>query len=146
MAAKSAIRRATESRIAAATALIDNQLRSQPGAKPLGEASRAYWAVTHAQQPDNAPLTLPTNPTFTQVRRIDDYQREIDAAAQDHEVPREFVKIRCRLNGGLMPLDLNLADLRDALGLPSYDLRPPYRPPVASSAPTVNMEDEDHMH
>ncbi|GMF60072.1 unnamed protein product [Phytophthora fragariaefolia] len=71
--------------------------------------------------------------------------REIDAAAQDHEVPREFVKIRCRLNGGLVPLDLNLADLRDALGLPSYDLRPPYQPPLASSAPTVNMEDEDHM-
>ncbi|KAE8999317.1 hypothetical protein PF005_g15607 [Phytophthora fragariae] len=28
------------------------------------------------------------------LRRIDDYQREIDAAAQEHEVPREFVKIR----------------------------------------------------
>ncbi|GMF58038.1 unnamed protein product [Phytophthora fragariaefolia] len=133
-------------RIAAATSLIGNRLRSQPDAEPLGEASRAYWAVTHARQPDNAPLTLPTNPTFTQLRRIDDYQREIDAAAQDHEVPREFVKIRCRLNGGLVPLDRNLAVMRAALGLPSYDLRPPYRPPLASSAPTVNMEDADHMH
>ncbi|KAE8952770.1 hypothetical protein PR002_g32582 [Phytophthora rubi] len=41
VAARSTIRRATEGRIAVATALIDNQLRSQPEAESLGEASPA---------------------------------------------------------------------------------------------------------
>ncbi|GMF44143.1 unnamed protein product [Phytophthora fragariaefolia] len=121
----------------------------------LGFCARVHRKIDQMKEiewPGDGPILLKPTAGATQAKFVAlaegdaELAREIDAAAQDHEVPREFVKIRCRLNGGLVPLDLNLADLRDALGLPSYDRRPPYRPPVASSAPTVNMEDEDHMH
>lgn len=125
--------------------MIDEHLTSHPEGQQLGEASRAYWAVTHARQPDQTPLTLPTNATFTQLQRIDAYQREADSESLQRAVSPEFVTVRCRLNGGLVPLDLNIADLREALGLPDYNLRPPYRPPVPGSNPAVNVQDTDHM-
>ncbi|OWY94038.1 hypothetical protein PHMEG_00036354, partial [Phytophthora megakarya] len=139
------IRRATEGRIAAATALIDEHLNALPADEQLGDASPAYWAVSHARQPEQTPLSMPTNPTFTQLRRIDALQRETDLETEAQRSPSEFVTVRCRLNGGLVPLDLHVGDLRAALGLPDYDLRPPFRPPVTGSNPAVNVEDTDHM-
>ncbi|KAE9297442.1 hypothetical protein PF008_g23745 [Phytophthora fragariae] len=80
VAASATIRRATEGRIVAAASLIDEHLSALPGEQQLGEASRAHWVVTHARQPKQTPLAIPTNPTFTQLRRIDDYQREASSA------------------------------------------------------------------
>ncbi|KAE9348506.1 hypothetical protein PR003_g6379 [Phytophthora rubi] len=128
VAASATIRRATEGRIAAAASLIDEHLSALPAEQQLGETSRAYWAVTHARQPEQTPLAIPTNHTFTQLRRIDDYQREADEESQQRAASPEFVTVRRRLNGGVVPLDLNVTDLREALGLPDYSLRPPYEP------------------
>ncbi|ETO69784.1 hypothetical protein F444_13686 [Phytophthora nicotianae P1976] len=145
VSASSSICRATEGRIAAATSLIDEHLSSLPVEDQLGDASRAYWAVSHARQLEQTPLVMPTNPTFNQVRRIDALQRDADVETQSRTAPREFVTVRCRLNGGLVPLELHVAELREALGLPDYDLRPSFREPLPTTSPTVNVEDVDHM-
>ncbi|ETI45980.1 hypothetical protein, variant 2 [Phytophthora nicotianae] len=50
VSASMSIRRASEGRIAAATSLIDEHLSSLPVEDQLGDASRAYWAVSHARQ------------------------------------------------------------------------------------------------
>ncbi|OWZ06682.1 hypothetical protein PHMEG_00021032 [Phytophthora megakarya] len=76
--ATTTIRRATEGCIAAATALIDGHLNALPADEQLRDVSRAYWAVCHARQPEQILLSMPTNPTFTQLRRIDALQREMD--------------------------------------------------------------------
>ncbi|KAE9039563.1 hypothetical protein PR001_g7463 [Phytophthora rubi] len=91
IAASTTIRRATEGRIATAATLINEPLTSHPEGEQLGEASQAYWAVTHARQPDQTPLTIPTNPTFTQLQRIDAYQREADNESLQRAVSPEFV-------------------------------------------------------
>jgi hypothetical protein len=118
--------------------LIDDLLTSHPDGQQLGEALRAYWAVTHARQPDQTPLTLLTNPTFTQLPCIDAYQREAENKSQLRVVSPEFVTVRFRLNECLVPLGLNVADLREPLGLPDYSLRPPYRPPFpAATLPSM---------
>jgi hypothetical protein len=49
------------------------------------------------------------------------------------------------MNGGIVPLDLNLADIRAGLGLPAYALRPPYRTPLQGFEPATNIEDVDHI-
>ncbi|ETP15753.1 hypothetical protein, variant [Phytophthora nicotianae CJ01A1] len=139
------IRRASEGRIAAATSLIDEHLSSLPVEDQLGDASRAYWAVSHARQLEQTPLVMPTNPTFNQLRRINALQRDADVEIISRTAPRDFVTVRCRLTGGLVPLELHVAELREALGLPDYDLRPPFREPLLTSSPTVNVEDVDLM-
>ena len=78
VAASGTILRATEGCVAAAATLINDRMRSFSATEQLDEASRAYWAVTQARQPENT-----TKPTFTQLRRIDDYQRAIDSATED---------------------------------------------------------------
>ncbi|KAE9124447.1 hypothetical protein PF005_g6679 [Phytophthora fragariae] len=142
VATSATIRRATEGRIAAAASLIDEYLSALPAEQQLGEASRAYWAVTHARQPEQTPLAIPTNHTFTQLRRIDDYQREADEESQQRAASPEFGTVRRRLNGGMIPLDLNVTDLREALGLQSASA---VRAPVPSSTPAVNMKDTVHL-
>ncbi|KAE9037866.1 hypothetical protein PR002_g6335 [Phytophthora rubi] len=116
VAASATIRRATEGRIAAAASLIDEHLSALPAEQQLGETSRAYWAVTHARQPEQTPLAIPTNHTFTQLRRIDDYQREADEESQQRAASPEFVTSASAV-----------------------------RAPVPSSTPAVNMQDTDHL-
>lgn len=90
-------------------------------------------------------MTVPTTATFTQLRHIDQQQQEIDSQADRASMEPDFVQIRCRLNGGMIPLELHLGDLRESLGLPAYSLRPPYRAPIDTVPPTENMVDVDHI-
>lgn len=142
--ASSVIRRTTESRVATAAARIDEHLAQHPTIPPFGPASRSYWAIQHARQPDSAPVEVPSNTTFNQLRMIDESQRSIDVAAVASSAEPEYVTVRCKLNGGTVPLQLHLGDLRQQLGLPMYPLAPPYRQPVETAPPVFNMEDVDH--
>ena len=40
---------------------------------------------------------------------------------------------------------VNVAELRSALGLPAFDLCPPYRSPISGPQPATNMDDVDHL-
>jgi hypothetical protein len=57
----------------------------------------------------------------------------------------EFFSVRCRINGGIVDLELSVEDIRRALGLPNYSLCPPYRAPVDAPDPLINMHDVDHQ-
>lgn len=75
---------------------------------------------------------------------IDESQRSIDIAAVASSTEPEYVTVRCKLNGGTVPLQQHLGDLRQQLGLPMYPLAPPYRQSVETAPPVSNMEDVDH--
>lgn len=144
------IRRATEARVAASAAAISELLEQDESNRSYGPASQRYWAISHARQPEGTPLEPPTSATFAQLQRIDAHQSDINAADESQEQQqidpnqRRFVRVGCRLNGGIIDLDLDLADLRRAVGLPSYDLFPAFRPEIEVTTPAVNANDTDH--
>lgn len=142
--ATSVMHRAAGARIASATAQINEHLSQQPSAPQFGPASRSYWAIRHARQPDDAQLEVPSSTTFTQLRMIDEHQRSIDSATSAAAHEPEYVTIRYKLNGDTVPLQVHLADLRQQLVLPHYALAPPFRQPIEAASPVVNMEDVDH--
>ncbi|EGZ27745.1 hypothetical protein PHYSODRAFT_293481 [Phytophthora sojae] len=132
---------------------LELQRRPQPFTSSLlaKRLQKPVLGDSHAQQPDGAPpLVPPSSATFRQLQHVDEAQAEI-AAAQDQlqtqqggSDQRNFVRVMGRLNGGIVSLDLDMADLRRAMGLPSYDLFPAFRPTLDESSPAENIEDEDH--
>ncbi|DAZ92639.1 TPA: hypothetical protein N0F65_003452, partial [Lagenidium giganteum] len=92
----------------------------------FGPASRHDWATTHAWQPDGTAVIPPSSVTFDQLRAIDRHQREIDTVNANRNNESDFVRVRCRINGGVVELELSIEDLRSGLGLPSYRLCPPF--------------------
>ncbi|KAG6948187.1 hypothetical protein JG688_00015206 [Phytophthora aleatoria] len=50
------------------------------------------------------------------------------------------------MHGVVVPLFLNVSDLRDTLELPTYSLRLPFREPrdLGTLDPAQDMKDEDH--
>ncbi|RLN94670.1 hypothetical protein BBJ28_00026643 [Nothophytophthora sp. Chile5] len=138
------LRRATPARVAIAASQINAHISSSGSSEQYGPASQAYWAITQARQPENAPLVEPTGSAFVQLRHIDQQQHMIDSRTEAASVDAEYATVRCRLNGGLVPLDLHVGDLRAVLGLPPYPSRPPFREPIEVQPPNQNMEDVDH--
>lgn len=140
-----AIRRATPGRVEASTSLIHAHLSQTNSSDAFGPASRRYWAIHHARQPEGTPVAPPESTTFAQLQLIDSQQREIDDAAVARVAEPEFIPVRCRLNGDIIKLYLSVEDLRSGLGLPAYSLRPPYRAPLPTTDNVVNVDDTDHM-
>ncbi|KAE9156354.1 hypothetical protein PF002_g33211 [Phytophthora fragariae] len=114
-----------------------------------GPASQRYIAVAQARLPDGAPMTVPDNTTFRQLQHIDTQQLAMDSAMAEaqEQADQEYRAVRIKLHGIPVPVQVNISDLREALGLPNYSLRPPFRPPtnIETPAPTTNMEDDDHI-
>ncbi|DAZ92781.1 TPA: hypothetical protein N0F65_000340 [Lagenidium giganteum] len=142
VATQTTIRRATEARVATAATMIDNFITQTNSTEEFGDVSRHYWAVTHARQPEGAPIVPPTSATFTQLQYIDRMQSEID---QNATTPSsDFMRIRCRINGDVVHLELSVEDVCRGLGLPAYSLAPPYRNPTTNIQPSIKMPDIDH--
>ncbi|KAF4044968.1 hypothetical protein GN244_ATG02674 [Phytophthora infestans] len=138
------IRRATESRVQASAAAISELLEREGARDMYGPASQRYWAISHARQPEGTPLEPPTNATFSQLQRVDAMQSDIIAQQENNSDQRQFVRVSCRLNGGVIPLDIDVVKLRQALGLPSYNLFPPFRADLDTTYPTENIDDDEH--
>lgn len=126
------------------SSLLAKRLQKRMGRWPSG-TGRFPRSTT-----GRSPLVPPSSATFRQLQHVDEAQAEI-AAAQDQlqtqqggSDQRNFVRVMGRLNGGIVSLDLDMADLRRAMGLPSYDLFPAFRPTLDESSPAENIEDEDH--
>lgn len=130
------VHRATETRMQAATARINQHLVETGTQERYGPASLGYWAQSQARLPDDAPLNPPINTTMSQLQHIDVMQRGIDEEKQGEmrEVEADYVYIR-----------MSVKDLRRALGLPSFPLYAPYREGVSSQPPAENVEDVDHQ-
>ncbi|KAF4045339.1 hypothetical protein GN244_ATG02249 [Phytophthora infestans] len=138
------IRRATESRVQASAAAISELLEREGARDMYGPASQRYWAISHARQPEGTPLEPPTNATFSQLQRVDAMQSDIIAQQENNSEQRQFVRVGCRLNKGVIPLDIGVVELRQARGLPSYNLFPPFRADLDTTYPTENIDDDEH--
>ncbi|ETN07788.1 hypothetical protein F442_10999 [Phytophthora nicotianae P10297] len=121
-----------------------NSIHRATAARP---ASLEYWATVQARQSDGAPVIQPNNETFRQLNYIDararQHQQEVAAASSAANT--ETRRIHIMINGVSVPIDLNIREVWAALGLPGYDLRPPYRErvvrAVAVPEDTADIED-----
>lgn len=130
--------------MAAAAIAVDDHIAAHNADGQYGPATRRYWAISHARQPEGTAVEPPAGNTFAQLQHIDALQRGIDAANDERVRESEFVTVTCRLNGGLIPLELRVSELRAALGLPQYPLCPPYRGSTHSPTAFENILDVDH--
>ncbi|KAI9988286.1 hypothetical protein PInf_021684 [Phytophthora infestans] len=109
--------------MAQASRNIAETLRSENREAP-GPASLEYWATVQARQHDDAPVVQPNNETFRQLNYIDARarQHQHEVAAATSAANAETRRIRIMTNGVLVPIDLNIQEVRSVLGLPGYDL------------------------
>lgn len=143
--------RATKARIASASRAVrafvaDNDI---PGR--VGEISQEYWTITHARQPTDTPVSVPTNRTFLQMQALDALRCENDPQHNpigSNSGENDFRPIRIRgIGDGVTTLQISVSDLRLALGLPNHDLLATgifNSPPDAIGVPD-DQEDIDHM-
>ncbi|KAJ8571668.1 hypothetical protein ON010_g5168 [Phytophthora cinnamomi] len=114
-----------------------------------GPAIQTYMAVIQARLPDGAPLVVPNNTTFQQLQQVDAQHAAMEEAMQaDQQLSNaEYHLVRIKIQDVPVAMQVNISDIRAALGLPDYSLSPPFRAPtdVATSAPEGNMEDIDHL-
>ena len=73
--------------------------------------------------------------------RLAEFDEQREARERDVFRVVDFV-----VNGIHVPFQFNLSQMRNALGLPDYELVPVFRPPVAGSAPETNINDVDHEY
>ncbi|KAE9358535.1 hypothetical protein PF008_g2641 [Phytophthora fragariae] len=103
-------------------------------------------SVQQARLPEEAPIQTPDDATFRQLQWIDQQEEAMEQENTNQASHGEYQTVRVIFEGVPIPLRMNVADLRLALGLPSYSLRPPYRAPSNNAIPDpeVNMDDIDH--
>uniref|UniRef100_K3WNZ1 Uncharacterized protein n=1 Tax=Globisporangium ultimum (strain ATCC 200006 / CBS 805.95 / DAOM BR144) TaxID=431595 RepID=K3WNZ1_GLOUD len=112
-------------------------LEFDPNVRVSGIA-HAYWAVTHARQPEGTAVSNPQSATFYQMQHLDEMSSNLhDSVDQE----REYKKVTVRLQGSSdLAISINIKELRAALGLPNYTLvadgifRSPQPPPVPAKA------------
>lgn len=141
------LRRTTELRIKEQMPRVASFLRDQDVS--AGAASTTYMAVTQARLPKGAALQVPDTATFHHLQYIDRQQESIDQsrAAGQQVDQQDYVVIRVRIHDVPVPMQVNISNLREALGLHSYSLRPPFRAPVDVNKPSPDedMDDIDHQ-
>ncbi|KAJ8527358.1 hypothetical protein ON010_g14905 [Phytophthora cinnamomi] len=139
------LRRATAARVEEQTPRIAAFVREH--AIDAGPATLRYISVRQARLPDEARIQTPDDTMFRQLQWIDQQEVDMQAAQDeaDHVSNSEYHAVRAVSEGTPIALRLNIADLRLALGLSSYSLRPPYRSPPTTVIPDpgVDMEDVD---
>ncbi|ETP42202.1 hypothetical protein F442_10872 [Phytophthora nicotianae P10297] len=106
-------------------------------------------AVAQARLPEGSDIEIPQNTTFRQLLHIDEHERPMNEEIASAELQDDaaYRIIRVQIHGIPVPLKVNIADLRDALGLPPYSLCPPFRGPIEVDTPdpAQNVADTDHM-
>ncbi|ETP14127.1 hypothetical protein F441_10897 [Phytophthora nicotianae CJ01A1] len=112
-------------------------------------ATQNYMAVAQARLPEGSDIEIPQNTTFRQLLHIDEQERSMneEIASAQLQDDAAYRIIRVQIHGIPVPLKVNIADLRDALGLPPYSLCPPFRGPIEVDTPdpAQNVADTDHM-
>ena len=62
-------------RVVASTTYIQTHIAQTNSSDAYGPASRRYWAINHARQPDGTPVVPPATTTFSQLQSVDSQQR-----------------------------------------------------------------------
>ncbi|KAG1711644.1 hypothetical protein DVH05_008891 [Phytophthora capsici] len=129
------LRRATEARIQQQLPRVAAFLDQQ--GVVAGPASRNYMAVTQARLPEGSNMQVPDSATFRQLQSIDAQQAAIDESqvAETQICESEYRVVRIKIHDVPVPVAVNISDLREALGLPAYSLRPPFRPQTSIDTP-----------
>jgi hypothetical protein len=142
------LRRATALRIQEQMPRVAQLVREQGIA--AGPATQTYMAVTQARRPDGAPLVVTDNTTFRQLQHVDAQQDAMETSLEDEqqEADAGYQLVRVKIHCVPVAMQVNITDLRSALGLPAYSLRPRFRSPanVTTADPSVDMEDTDHFN
>jgi len=114
------IRRANTISINRELNTINRHLEAHPD-ESVGNMTRQYWATHRARGNPDAPVVRPVNATFNQMIRLDAMQNTID---QEQAVPTnpQYKVIYIRLQGARMPIEIDVHSIRQALGLPLYNL------------------------
>ncbi|KAG3227646.1 hypothetical protein PC129_g1817 [Phytophthora cactorum] len=140
------LRRATDGRIQERLPRVAAYMREH--SIEGGPASQRYAVVSQARLPNDAPVQVPDNATMRQLCFIDEQERAMDhdQVEQQRRCDGEYHLVRVRMHGTPVPMYLNVSDLREALGLPKYSLRPPHRNSLQLERPdpAVDMADIDH--
>ncbi|KAG3047609.1 hypothetical protein PC121_g19952 [Phytophthora cactorum] len=140
------LRRATDGRIQERLPRVAAYMREH--SIEGGHASQRYAVVSQARLPNDAPVQVPDNATMRQLCFIDEQKRAMDhdQVEQQRRCDGEYHLVRVRMHGTPVPMYLNVSDLREALGLPKYSLRPPHRNSLQLERPdpAVDMADIDH--
>ncbi|KAE9327388.1 hypothetical protein PF008_g16418 [Phytophthora fragariae] len=117
----------------------------------FGSVARSHLSATLPRQPDMTTFTMPDDNTTGQAKAL-------DAAIAESEAPhteatgtsRRTSSIRLRVNGFWVGYEVEVLDLRAALGLPAYDIfiegmfhrYEPVQPPQ-DDVPDVDHQQED---
>ncbi|KAG3168838.1 hypothetical protein PC128_g19294 [Phytophthora cactorum] len=145
--APASLRRASAARIQEQLPRVAAFLREQQ--VEAGPASEIYMAVTQARLPEGTPLEVPDSITFRQLQHTDAQQATIDGAmtVQQQQSAGEYRVVRIKIHGMPVNVQVKIGDLREALELPNYSLRSPFRSPANTDTPepATNIEDEEHM-
>ncbi|KAJ8575391.1 hypothetical protein ON010_g3828 [Phytophthora cinnamomi] len=117
------LRRATAARIQEQMPRLSEVLREQ--GISAGPATQIYVATTQARLPEGAPVVVPNNTTFRQLQHVDMQQAAIEEGQQEAQRldSAEYQLIRVKIQDVPVAMQVNISDLRAALGLPSYSLR-----------------------
>ncbi|KAG9398957.1 hypothetical protein AC1031_012336 [Aphanomyces cochlioides] len=136
------IQRATATRVN----VLAQQIQQHPD-RP-GPSATQYMAVHLARQVNPPDLTeLPSNPTIRQLHHIDRETAAIDSedSSQQRASDGQYRQISFLTNGVRVPCFFDVHELRAALGLPAFDLCPPYRSPINMTQQPENVIDTDHV-
>ncbi|CAK4457755.1 unnamed protein product [Aphanomyces euteiches] len=123
------------------------RIHAVPRDKQPGPSASQYIGTIYARSVDEPDfVNLPSNPTIEQLSHIDREHAAIQSQRTTQEAREndEYRRVRFRLNGDIVHMEVNIADIRSAFGLPNYSLIAPYRPPVVSEGPRTNIDDVDH--
>ncbi|KAE8891856.1 hypothetical protein PF002_g12173 [Phytophthora fragariae] len=141
------LRGATAARIQEKTPRVAGVLSEQGIA--AGPATQNYMAITQARLPDEAHLlrltTRRPGSCNRWMRNKLQWMKRCQGGVQLSNAEYHLVHVRIQDVPDVM--QVNSSDIRAALGIPSYSLRPPFRPPteVVTSAPADHMDDTDHL-
>ncbi|RLN76932.1 hypothetical protein BBJ28_00016433, partial [Nothophytophthora sp. Chile5] len=106
------------------------------------------WRLPKHAYPKDASIVVPDSTAFQQLQHIDTQQVAMDEemAGDQQLASLEYCLIRIKIQDVPVPIQVNVRDLRAALGLPGYSLRPPFRAPttINTPGPEEDMEDVDH--
>ncbi|KAI1287211.1 hypothetical protein EDD11_010374 [Mortierella claussenii] len=115
--------------------------------EPLGALSVAHLSRRLARNPDppsgDEDIELPHTDAFRQAQMLDQQSAQLRERRQNNEAikqqPFKFIRVR---------LEMDIKDLRKALGLPDFDMSGPLEmfqgDPIPM--PEVDMEDVDHTY
>ena len=145
------MQRATKGRIDNSLQKINSYLIDNPD-HSIGTLSKHYWETTNVRKvtSDDSFLQKPNTIAMDQLQHIDQCIQEIkkDKKRKMEQQCNKFQKLEFEISGQTITWNVNVIQLREMLGLPSYPLvrdESFIHPSTTSLQQSKNIEDVDHQ-